>query len=226
MNDEIKPKKQKSIVLSIFLLLVLVVLGWLFFSFLAKQYRKLNSKEIVYVISDSIDYQYHNHLFLNTYFQDVEQYNKDAMKLWVKKGIHPRKAKDTLNPWFRLLQAKEHKIRNAEILLKESKTLKSEGFSEADIRAMHEMGFQKEQYLAHKSLALVYETLKDKNVGYSSRPEDIWLSQQLINRKGFNIPVDGIFNYITDSALSSFQKSKALYESHKVDNITLKKLIE
>jgi flagellar basal body-associated protein FliL len=33
MNDEIKPKSKKSIVLSIFLLLVLVVLGWLFLVF-------------------------------------------------------------------------------------------------------------------------------------------------------------------------------------------------
>lgn len=226
MNDEIKPKKKRSVVLTVFVIFVLILLGWIGFNFLAKQYRKLQSKDVVYVISDSIDYQYHDHVFLSTFFQDVDQYNKEAMQLWVKKGIHPRNEKEKDNPWFKLLQAKEHKIRNAEIILKESRVLKAEGVSVADIRAMQEMGLNKEQYIEQKSLRQAYESLKDKNVGFGSRPEDIWLSQQLINRKGFNIPVDGIFNYITDSALSSFQKSKALYESHKVDNITLKKLIE
>jgi hypothetical protein len=34
-----------------------------------------------------------------------------------KKGHTSKKSKGYTNPWFKLLQAKEHKIRNAKILL-------------------------------------------------------------------------------------------------------------
>jgi peptidoglycan hydrolase-like protein with peptidoglycan-binding domain len=68
--------------------------------------------------------------------------------------------------------------------------------------------------------------LKDKNVGVGSRPEDIWVVQRLLNYNEYKIPIDGIYNKITDSAVSHFQRNSNLYESHRVDNFTLEKLTE
>ncbi|MEJ6792525.1 MAG: peptidoglycan-binding domain-containing protein [Lacinutrix sp.] len=50
--------------------------------------------------------------------------------------------------------------------------------------------------------------------------------QKLLVKKGYSIPVDGVYESITSEALKSFEKKNNLYPDGKIDIMTLKALLD
>lgn len=224
----ILPTKKKSSPLKTFA--IVVILGILLF-FLYKQIRHYQRTahlmDVLVLNNDSIDYNYHDKELLHTYISEAAQYNKIAQHLWMEKGINPKKIEgDKVSAAQLQATSLLKSIQLKEIKLKESTLLKSIGLGDDDIHIIQEKDITPGVLIEAKEKEKFSALLKGKNVGVGSRPEDIWIAQKLINYHEYNIPVDGIYNYITDSAVSDFQVRNGLFKSHKVDDFTLEKLSE
>lgn len=230
MSNEqyILPTKKKSSPLKT---IAIVVIVGVFLLFLYKQFRHYQRTahltDVLILSNDSVDYNYHDKELLHTYIAEAAQYNKIAQKLWMERGINPKK-KEGVKVSADLLQATSllKSIQLKETKLKESTLLKSIGLGDDDIHIIQEKDITPGVLIEAKEKEKFSALLKGKNVGVGSRPEDIWIAQKLINYHEYNIPVDGIYNYITDSAVSDFQVRNGLFKSHKVDDFTLEKLSE
>jgi len=224
--SEIKPTKKSSTIKKVVALLVLVLLAWWIYALIRGYNREQKLAEVLYLQSDSIDMAYHDSGLLYQYFAEVKEYNKLAELLWLKEGINVRTTKEINSAKAANAKMLLDFILNAEIKLKESVLLKGLGFKNEDIHIMQDQNITAGVLIEAKELKNYAVILKDKNVGVGSRPEDIWVVQRLLNYNEYKIPIDGIYNKITDSAVSHFQRNSNLYESHRVDNFTLEKLTE
>jgi hypothetical protein len=224
--SEIKPIKKSSTVGRVLMLLFIVLLGWWAFSLIRDYTRKQKLSQVLYFQSDSIDMAYHDPDLLYQYFHEVKQYNVLAEGLWLNEGINVRTIQKVSSAKEANAKMLLDFVLKSELKLKESALLKELGFTNEDIHIIQDQNITGGVLLEAKELKSYAENLKDKNVSIGSRPEDIWIVQRLLNYHEYQIPIDGIYNVITDSAVSDFQKKANLYVSHRVDNFTLLKLTE
>jgi len=227
-EQDILPTKKKSSPLKTIAIVVLVGLLLLFLYKRFQHYQRTSHLAVVLVLTnDSIDYNYHDKELLHNYITEAAQYNTIAQHLWMDRGINPKKLEGT-NVSADVLQATSllKSIQLKETKLKESTLLKSIGLGDDDIHIIQEKDITPGVLIEAKEKEKFSALLKGKNVSVGSRPEDIWIAQKLINYHEYNIPVDGIYNSITDSAVSDFQVRNGLFKSHKVDDFTLEKLSE
>lgn len=224
--SEIKPSKKSSTTGKIVMLLILVLVGWWIYTLIRDYNRVQKLSEVLYFQSDSIDMAYHDPELLYQYLHEVKQYNLLSEEIWLKDGVNIKASNDILSAKEANAKILLDFISKAESKLKESKLLKGLGFKNEDIHIMQDQDITAGVLLEAKELKNYATILKDKNVSVGSRPEDIWAVQRLLNYNEYQIPIDGIYSVITDSAVSHFQKKSNLYVSHRVDNFTLEKLTE
>ena len=60
---------------------------------------------------------------------------------------------------------------------------------------------------------------------YGEKSAFVYELQKLLTKKGFDIPVDGVYQNITSDALKSFEEKNNLFPDGKVDLMTLKALL-
>jgi hypothetical protein len=166
---------------------------------------------------------------LQTYLNNCNRLTDLAKTLWLKDGVDVLTAKEGYGE----IQSKINQYNSIlnytkiiETKLTESKDLKDQGLTNDVIEIILDKGITVGAVENEKDKMAAYEFLKGKNVNVGSRANEVWEMQKLLNSNDYKIPIDGIFNKITDSALVSFQKSNNLYPSHVCDDVTLKKLAE
>ncbi len=224
--SEIKPTKKNSTIGKLLLLLLFVLIGWWIYTLIRDYNRIQKVSDVLHIQSDSIDMAYHDPELLYQYLHVVKEYNLLSERIWLDEGVNVKVT-------TKIASAKEANakmlldfISKTESKLKESMLLKGLGFKNEDIHIMQDQDITAGVLLETKELDNYAMILKDKNVSVGSRPEDIWAVQRLLNYNEYQIPIDGIYNRITDSVVSHFQKKSNLYVSHRVDNFTLEKLTE
>lgn len=221
-------KKSNNIRNVLFLILSIVVVWYVANKYL--QHKKYeNIARFDKLPSEAIDASFYDQNQVKLYMQNCKQLTDLAKILWLKNGIDVLKdeeafgeAESKLNAYHALAKLNE----TLEIHLKESKELKAQGLSNDDIAEILNKGLTIGAYQIEKDKQAAYEFLKGKNVNRTSPADQVWEMQKLLNANEYIIPIDGIFNSITDSALVDYQSKNNLYPSHSCNDVTLIHLVK
>uniref|UniRef100_UPI004057B513 peptidoglycan-binding domain-containing protein n=1 Tax=Roseivirga sp. TaxID=1964215 RepID=UPI004057B513 len=173
-------------------------------------------------ISDKIDTEFYDSLVLKTYFKTAMEVGSYARSLWRNQKIDVRFMEDEnfessqATEYYELLRATALMLQGK---LEKSASLKSQGYTNEQVRLLFEQGLTLEDLEFAKHDYLI--GLQRGDAGSA-----VWDLQKLLNASADSIPQDGIFNLITTNRLKVFQQSKGLFPSGIVDKKTLKALIQ
>ena len=195
-----------------------------------QQHRRYeNISRFDYFSQDSIDYNYYDQSALRTYLENCQALTDLAKGLWLKDGIDIAittqaygEAQSRINRYNRLLRY----TRSIEDKLVQSQDMKDQGMTNEDIKIILDKDITIGAVENEKDKMASYDYLKGKNISSSSKPNEIWELQKLLNANDYNLTINGIYDAATDSALLDFQKENNIYPSHSCDDITLRKLAE
>lgn len=191
--------------------------------------RYENISRFDYASQDSVDYGYYDQNTLRVYLDNCDKLTTIAKSLWLKDGIDvtaTRKgygeAQSQINRYYTLLKY----TRSIEDKLIQSQDMKDQGLTNDDIKIILDKDITIGAVESEKDKMAAYEFLKGKNVSASSKPNEIWELQKLLNANDYNLSINGIYDASTDSALLDFEKDNNLYPAHSCDDLTLRKLAE
>jgi hypothetical protein len=213
-----------------FLILILVILAGLCIYHRYDEHKRYeNISRFDYMCKDSLDYNYYDQAVLKTYFDNCATLSNIAKRLWLKDNIDVNTTKkgygeiqsriDRYNCLLRYTKAIEDK-------LVQSQDMKDQGLSNDDIEIILDKDITIGAVENEKDKMAAYDFLKGKNISASSKPNEIWELQKLLNANDYNLSINGIFDASTDSALLDFQKNNNIYPSHTCDDFTLRKLTD
>lgn len=206
----------KKVIVSLVIILLLAIT---FFQY--KKFTRLNAPHTYeYTISDKVDAAYYDPSVVKDYYEIAYEIGSFAREQWVNYRIDvlyqdnssPRSQQATLTYNKMRAAAKELEAR-----LIESKTLKDLGYSNSDIRIMHDKGLSTSDYKIFTAFGSTIYQFGDEDKG-------IFLMQQKLNEKGFPIRIDGIFNEETKHAIMEFQEKQNLFPSGIAGKETLQLL--
>lgn len=216
--------------LLLFLVLILLAFAGIKVFHRYQQHRLYeNISRFDYFSHDSIDYNYYDQTTLRIYLDNCQVLTDIAKTLWLRDGIDVTKTKSAngeaqsrINRYYRLLSY----TRTLEDKLIQSQDMKNQGLTNEDIRIILDRDITIGAVESEKDKMAAYDYLKGKNVCNTSKPNEIWELQKLLNANDYNLTINGIYDASTDSALLDFQKENNIYPSHSCDDMTLRKLVE
>jgi hypothetical protein len=204
-------------------LLVIIITLPLIAYYQYQKFRRFNPPSAYdYVASDSIDINYHSPETLQHYYENVFEIGAFARRLWHNQGIDVRYPDQNNSEAVQASQYYQQLLKTTAYLedrLIQSQQLKQDGFTNADISTMEENEWSPQQFQLMRQQLLL--GLKQGDEGGA-----VWRLQELLRDHGHDIPVDGIFNRITEQALKDFQQTERLYPSGQVDESSLRKLLK
>ena len=195
-------------------------------SYIAVQYlkdRRFNPPSAYdYPISSEIDKDFYDPTVVQQYYKLAYDVGSYARSLWFNDGIDVRmmdrenyEATQAIDYWNTLKST----VDQLGAQLEYSKSLRDQGYTKAEVKAMMELNLSPEDIELEKHSYLV-----GLSVGQSGAR--VWELQKMLNAQGDSIPVDGIFNVVTRQRLLEFQRQHELYPSGVVDEKTLKALLK
>ncbi|WKN44761.1 peptidoglycan-binding domain-containing protein [Tunicatimonas pelagia] len=188
-----------------------------------QKYRRFHPPvEYSYTTNDSIDVYYYDPAVLQHYYKNVYEIGAFARQMWYNKQIDVRfpdendtEAMPAARYYQQLLQTTAY----LEGRLIRSQQLKQAGFTNQNIKVMEAEGLSPLSFYLTKHQSLIGLARGEKNAS-------VWQLQKLLRKHDHDIPLDGIFNKITEQALQDFQQSQDLYPSGQVDEYSLRKLLD
>ena len=176
--------------------------------------RYENISRFDYMSKDSIDYNYYDQAVLHTYLDNCAKLTDIAKALWLKDGIEISttqkgygEIQSRINHYNDLLRY----TKSLEDKLTQSQDMKDQGLTNDDIALILEKDITIGAVENEKDKMAAYEFLKGKNVSASSKKNEIWELQKLLNANDYNLSINGVFDASTDSALFEFQKENNIY---------------
>ncbi len=175
-----------------------------------------------YPISKDIDTQYYDPDVVRRYYESAYRVGSFAREVWFNKRIDVKRPEEG-NPESQAAAATYQQMLVSTKMLEDrlvySKTLKDKGFDDAAIRYIEENNITPEQYAYHKAF-------KGKILKRGEIDQTVWYMQQIFNRLGKTIKVDGNFNSETEQAVKEFQSENGIYPSGIADQETLSLLLQ
>ena len=176
-----------------------------------------------YQVSDSIDYQYHDPSIITEFFESAEQCGTYARYVWRKHRVDV-KADDKNNPkaqaFISNYQQLLAKTAMLEGKLKQSLSLKAQGFGNEEIKAIELHGDKPEHLIYKEYLG------SSPFIQYGDEGAQVLVMQKLLHKKGHQIKIDGIFDQETLRAVQSFQEASGLVPNGIVDQWNIEKLLK
>lgn len=173
-----------------------------------------------YAISDEIDVNYYNSSEVMEYFEKANEIGAFARQNWSSNEIDVRFPNEASIDEVNAAKYYNQLISRVSFLeqkLKNSITLKSEGFSNADIEII-ESGYPK---MLLKS-GIDRNSMSALQIGDQSR--FVWYLQQKLIEKGYPHQLDGLFGTDTQNALTTYQNDQGLYPSGAMNTEVFDKL--
>lgn len=182
--------------------------------------------------NSSIDVNYYDRPFLNEYYRKIAEVNTFVLKEWTDKHIDvrsPKKSNNASNAAVAQYQQMLADVQFYEAILLQSATLKTKGYSNADIQEWQQSGVDPSKLKEFKKNNEVRETimntLKSKTWTVGDKGAGVWELQKLLIAKGYEMPKDGIFSTITQSAIMDFEEKNDLFPDGVVDEYSLNLLL-
>jgi peptidoglycan hydrolase-like protein with peptidoglycan-binding domain len=214
------------------LLFILAIIILMFTYSEYKEYQRFHPKNANMQPAETIDVNYHNHETVFNYFDALETANNYMQMQWSANGIDVRSPEnDDEETTLAVTEygKKVAKVNYYEAILEHSKTLKTEGFTNEDIKLFETKGVSIAEYEAaeteEKQKQLLLDMLPQKALYSGEKSAFIYEIQKLLVKKGYIISIDGNYQIITSEALKSFEEKNNLFPDGKIDVITLKALM-
>jgi hypothetical protein len=215
------------------LLFILAVIVLIFAYSEYKEYQRFHPKNANIEISKTIDLEYHNQESVSNYYNALEVANNFMQMQWSTNQIDVRSpVKDNEETAFAVSEygKKVANVNYYKTILERSKTLKTKGLTNEDIKFFESKGVSITDYnkaeskLKQKQLLL--KMMPEKDLRSNQNSPFIYEIQKLLIKKGYKIPLDGVYKNITSDALKSFEEKNNLYPDGKIDVITLEALMD
>jgi len=214
------------------LVIILLLIGFSQY----KKYKRFTPPEYEYTSNDNIDLNYHDQTFLLDYYKAIEQLNGYVISQWSYNGIDVRNPEDDNEETQAAISTYSDKlavVKFYEDQLLSSNKLKGQGLSNPDIKMIEEKGMTQAEYIKAKKdkgqktkfMQLYKEAITSNDLRLGSRNAFIYEFQKLLVKKGYDIPVDGVYKNATAEALRKFEESKGLFPDGKLDALTLEALL-
>jgi len=213
----------------ILIIILLVIIG--FFAYNKyEDYQRFHSPNSEYKSSENIDLNYHDPTQVYNYQEAVEHLNAFVTTQWTVNRIDVKNPEDD-DKESKLAVAeyakKMAKVKFYETKLEQSKALKDEGLSNEAIKVMETKGttIEEEAKVTYgNKIKNMFE--KSETIRLYTESPLIYEVQKLLVKKGYNIPVDGSFRYMTIDSLYKFEQDNKLFPDGKLDILTLEALLE
>ena len=214
------------------LLFILAVIILIFTYSEYKEYQRFHPKNANIKSAESIDVNYHNQETVYNYHNALEAANNYMQMQWSANGIDVRSPEN--DDEETVLTVAEYSKKVAKInfykaILDESKTLKSQGLTNEDIKLFELKGVSISDYKkAEKELKekqLLLNMMPQKPLFSGERSAFIYETQKLLVKNGYDISIDGVYKNITSEALKSFEEKNNLFPDGNIDLMTLKALM-
>jgi len=214
------------------LIFILVVILLIFAYGEYKDYKRFNPENANIKASELVDLNYHNQETVYDYYDALEQANNYMQMQWSVNEIDvrsPERDNEETNLAVAEYGKKRAKLNYYQSLLEQSITLKEKGLTNEDIKVFETKGVTVADYnkaeAALKQKQLILDMMPQKALYSGERSAFVYELQQLLVKKGYNIPVDGVYKNITSEALKSFEEKSNLFPDGKIDIMTLKALM-
>ncbi|WP_034060307.1 peptidoglycan-binding domain-containing protein [Lacinutrix jangbogonensis] len=214
------------------LLFILAVIILIFTYSEYKEYQRFHPKNANIKPDEAIDVNYHNPETVYNYYGALEEANNYMQMQWSANGIDVRSPED--NDEETTLAISEYGRKVAELkyykaVLEQSKTLKSKGLTNQDIKLFEAKGVSIADYnkaeATLKQKQILLDMMPQKTLFSQEKSAFVFEMQKLLVKNGYAIPVDGVYKNITSEALKSFEEKNNLFPDGKIDLMTLKILM-
>lgn len=213
----------KQIIIAL-LSIILLILGYNLYS----DYKRFHSPGTDYVSNQKIDKNYYDKVTLQNYYQAIEDVNGYVRMAWANDGVDVRNPEDNDEDTKAIVAGYTQKlgvVKMYEDRLIQSAKMKSEGLTDKDVIYFGESGFKSKDYDEFIKRKFLIDSFKSNPEKYSLKVGDygsfIFELQRLLVKKGYDIPVDGVFRDITLKAIGQFELKNGLLPDGKIDTVTL-----
>lgn len=213
-------------IIIVLLLIIAFLIGYGKYS----EYKRYNSPEVDYKMSESIDLNYHNQEVVMNYYDAVESLNSFVMMQWTANEIDvrtPEEDDNETNVAVKVYAKKLAKVKYYESQLEKSSTLKEKGLSNDVIKGLEETGITIENLEKAKRIAMI-KSMFDPSKSIRTKEESVFIFevQKCLVKNGFDIKVDGVYMIETSDAIKAFEEKNQLFADGKLDAITVDLLIQ
>ncbi len=206
--------------LTLFVIIILVVIA--FFQY--TNYRRFTPPSVyAYQTADSLDLGFYDPAVLETYFLKAEEVGSFGRYCWKTYGLdvlgdRPHNPND--QKLVQTYQQMRAHLRHLEARLKRSSVLKKKGYDNAAIRIMDTEGLSEEAYTQRQFFGnKAYFQLNDSGTA-------IFEAQKKLKEQGYELPVDGYFERLTEAAIKQFQTANNIYPTGRLDDLTARLLMK
>lgn len=208
------------------LVIILVIIGYGQY----KQYQRFSLKNYEYKISDNIDLDYHDKNSLYKYYEAIEGVNSYIGSQWSANRIDVRSPKNDDAETKMAVDTyvkKVAKVKYYEAQLVKSKGLKDKGLTNTDIKLFEDTGITlKDKQKVEADAKMMSMFSNNSNLRLGQQSAFVYEIQKLLVKKGFDIPVDGVYKSITSNAILDFEAKNNLFPDGKMDLLTLEALLK
>ncbi|WP_298397720.1 peptidoglycan-binding domain-containing protein [Flavobacterium sp.] len=215
-------------IIIVLLAVIVLILGYNLYS----DYQRFHSPGSDYVSNQKIDLNYYDAATLQNYYQAIEDANSYVRMAWVNDDVDVRNPEDDDDDTKAVVSGYTKKlgiVKLYEEKLVQSAKMKSEGLNDKDVIAFEESGYKAKDYNEFIKRKFLMETFKSNPEKYSLKVGDfssfVFELQKILVKKGYNIPVDGLFKDTTIKAIGAFEQKNGLFPDGKVDAVTLDYLL-
>ncbi|MBT8303241.1 MAG: peptidoglycan-binding protein [Bacteroidia bacterium] len=195
------------------------------------KYKRFTPPEYEYQLNQDIDLNYHDRSFLLDYYESVEGLNGFVITQWSANNIDVRNPEDDDKATQASVSEYSKKlglVKYHEDQLVKSKRLKESGLANSEIKLLEEQGTTLEQHLKLQNdkriLTIFNNNIDQLKMGKQSA--FVYELQKLLVKKGYDIPLDGVYKVITKDAIMAFEEKNKLFPDGDIDQITLEALLE
>lgn len=203
------------------LLVIIIVLPIIAYFQYSRYSRFQTPGDYDYAVNDSIDVHYHDQQLLQQYYKNVYEIGTFARSNWHTYKIDVRfpdmddiRAQQAADYYQQLL--KTTALQEDKLIY--SKVLKAQGFDNQEIAEIERQGLSPQSYRLSKTGQMLGLQRGDKG-------ENVWELQKVLQKKGYELPADGVFDIITENALKTYQEAEGLYPSGQVTESSLRELL-
>tara|TARA_B100000446_G_C10530338_1_gene333466 strand:- start:768 stop:1418 length:651 start_codon:yes stop_codon:yes gene_type:complete len=212
------------------LLIVLIMVILLIFAYNQyKEYQRFHPENYNYKTGQNIDIEYYNQDVVYNYFEAVQSLNGFAAMQWSANKIDvksPENDDDATQYIVEEYHKKLAKVKYYEAKLEASKQLKKEGFTNSQIKAKLEGNTApKNSEVAEFNTKIKSMFNPSSKIRLGEKSAFIYEIQKLLVKKGYDIPVDGVYKNITQDAIYKFEEKNNLFPDGDLDVLTLDALL-
>ena len=194
------------------------------------QYQRFNSPNVDYKTTKEIDNAYYNQETVINYYKAIEDLNSFVKLQWTANNIDVRTPEEDTEETKLAVKNYADKVATLkfyESKLEQSAVLKTKGLSNEEIQFLENTGTDLKSHqksIAVNKIKSMFNPDKTMFSGYKSAL--IFEVQKQLNKKGFEIKLDGVYKLETLNAIKGFEEKNNLFVDGVLDVLTLDALFE